>query len=327
ALERQIGQSFVVKATYLGTRGVNLFAIYNPNQKPIEIVNGREFTPATATVPNPAFGGYRNVANISDQWYNALQLVVEKRSSGGLRFNGSYTWSRNIDTGGGAGTKCAEQVQGASSFSTYNSRNIKADKGLSSIHVAHNAILSYGYDLPFGQGRRWGSNWSSAANYILGGWTLNGTNTYRTGLPVNLSMTPQQNRCTSQGCGGQRPDLIPGGNNNPILENWDPNVRYFDPSQFSVAPLGFFSNLGRNTLIRPGQFVMNLSIYKDNRIGENKNLQFRVEFFNFLNHPNFGVPASSVFRDATGALNANVGRINTTSADMRRVQLGLKFTF
>src|SRR3989304_3371501 len=128
-------------------------------------------------------------------------------------------------------------------------------------------------------------------------------------------MTPQQNRCTAQGCGGQRPDLIPGGNNNPILENWDPNVRYFDPSQFSVAPLGFFSNLGRNTLIRPGQFNMNLSIYKDNRIGEGKTLQFRAEFFNFLNHPNFGAPAAGVFRDATGALNANVGRITTTSTD------------
>ncbi|MBI4464562.1 MAG: hypothetical protein HY647_07650, partial [Acidobacteria bacterium] len=213
ALERQIGQALVVKATYLGTRGINLFAIYNPNQKPLEIVNGRQFTSATATVPNPAFGGYRYIGNISDQWYNALQLVVEKRSTGGLRFNGSYTWSRNIDTGGGAGIKGAEQVSGASSFSSYNSRNIRADKGLSSLHVAHNATLSYGYDLPFGQGRRWGSNWTSAMNYVLGGWTLNGTNTWRTGLPVNISMTPQQNRCTAQGCGGQRPDLIPGGNN------------------------------------------------------------------------------------------------------------------
>ena len=326
ALERQMGQSFVVKATYLGTRGVDLFAVYNPNQRPIEIVNGREFTSATAKVPNPAFGGFRNTANISDQWYNALQLVVEKRSSGGLRFNGSYTWSRNIDTGGGAGTKGAEQVSGAASFTVYNSRNIAADKGLASIHVAHNATLSYGYDLPFGQGRRWGSNWSSAANYILGGWTLNGINTLRTGLPVQISMTPLQNRNTAQ-TGGQKPDLIPGGNNNPILENWDPNDRYFDTSQFSVAPLGYFSNLGRNTMIRPGQFVMNFSIYKDNRIGENKNLQFRAEFFNFLNHPNFGVPAANVFRDAGGALNANVGRITTTSTDMRRIQLGLKFTF
>ena len=332
ALEKQIGESYVFKATYIGTRGVDLFAVYNPNQKPIEIVNGREFTSATAKVPNPNFGGYRNIANISDQWYNALQLVAEKRSSGGLRFNTSYTWSRNIDTGGGAGIKCAEQVAGASSFSIYNSRNFASEKGLSSIHVAHNFTLSAGYDLPFGQGRRYGSNWSSPANFVLGGWGINSSSSYRTGLPVNISMTPQQNRCTAQGCGGQRPDLIPGGDNNPIREEWDPNAptidsAYFDPRQFAVSPLGFMSNLGRNTLIRPSQFNINLSLSKDNLIGENGNLQFRAEFSNFLNHPNFGAPSGGVFQTAAGAFSPTVGRINTTSTDMRKIQFGLKYSF
>jgi hypothetical protein len=330
SLERQIGQEYVVKATYLGTRGVNLFAVYNPNQKPVEIVAGREFTSPTATVPNPNFGGYRHIGNISDQWYHALQLVAEKRSSIGLRLNGSYTWSKNLDTGGGAGIKCAEQVSGASSFSIYNSLNVASDKGLSSIHVAQNFILSYGYDLPFGEGRTWGSDWTGLAKHLLGGWTVNGTNTFRTGLPVNLSMTPQQNRCTAQGCGGQRPDLIPGGNNNPILDDWTPD-RYFDPSQFSVPATGFWSNLGRNTLIRPGQFNMNLSVYKDTRLGETRNLQFRAEFFNFLNHPNFGAPSANVFQSiptpTSNGLNSNVGRITSTSTSMRQMQVGVKYTF
>jgi hypothetical protein len=120
--------------------------------------------------------------------------------------------------------------------------------------------------------------------------------------------------------------LIPGGNNNPVLEDWTPE-KYFDPSQFVVQPLGFYGNVGRNTLIGPGQVSMNFSLSKDNRLGEGKNLEFRAEFFNFLNHPNFRGPNASIFRNAVGALSPNVGRITATSTTMRQIQLGLKLTF
>src|SRR5206468_11282119 len=103
SLERQVGQTLVLKANYVGTRGVNLFAIYNPNQKPTIIRDGRQFTPSDAQVPNPNFTSYRYVAPICDQIYNALQLVVERRSRAGLAFNASYTWSRHIGNGGCAG--------------------------------------------------------------------------------------------------------------------------------------------------------------------------------------------------------------------------------
>ena len=94
-----------------------------------------------------------------------------------------------------------------------------------------------------------------------------------------------------------------------------------------VTPLGFFGNLSRNTLTRPGQFNWNFSITKDNRVGEGRNLEFRAEFFNFLNHPNFGGPGNNVFRNAAGDLDPNVGRITATSTPMRQIQFGLKFTF
>jgi len=325
SLERQVGQTLVVKANYVGTRGVNLFAIYNPNQKPTVIRDGRQFTPPDAQVPNPNFTSYRYVAPISDQIYNALQLVAERRSRAGLALNASYTWSRNIDNGGGAGIKGAEQIAGAASFAVYNGRDLTSERGLSSLHVKHNFILAYSYELPFGAGRRWANQSSGPFNHLLGGWSVNGTNTIRSGLPINLQMTPRQSGCAAQSC-NERPDLRPGGNNNPVLDHWTPE-RYFDPSNFLVQPLGFFGNLGRNTLTRPGQFNLNASLTKDNRLGEGKNLEFRAEFFNFLNHPNFGAPSNTVFRDAAGNLDPNVGRITTTSTKMRQIQFGLKFLF
>jgi hypothetical protein len=325
SLERQIGQSLVVKANYVGTRGVNEFLIYNPNQKPTIIRNGRQFTPSDAQVPNPNFTSYRYVAPVADQIYNALQLVVERRSRAGLAFNASYTWSRNIDDGGGAGIKGAEQIAGAARFSAYNGHDLASERGLSSLHVKHNFILGYSYDLPFGPGRRWGNGSSGPLKYALGGWSLNGTNSIRSGLPINLVMTPRQSGCVAQSC-DERPDLRPGGNNNPVLQHWTPE-RYFDPSNFVVQPLGYFGNVARNTLIRPGQLSLNLALTKLNRLAEGKDLEFRAELFNFLNHPNFGAPNNNVFTDAVGTLDPNVGRITTTSIPMRQVQLGLKYIF
>ena len=325
SLERQIGQTLVVKANYVGTRGVNLFAIYNPNQKPTIIRDGRQFTPPNAQVPNPNYTSFRYVAPISNQIYNALQLVVERRSRAGLAFNASYTWARNIDNGGGAGIKGAEQIAGAASFAVYNGKDLSSERGLSSLHVKHNFILGYSYELPFGPGRHWGNQSTGPVKYVLGGWAINGTNTIRSGLPINIQMTPRQSGCVAQSC-PERPDLRPGGNNNPVLDHWTPE-RYFDPSNFVLQPTGYFGNVGRNTLMRPGQVNVNLSFTKENRLAEGKNLEFRAELFNFPNHPNFGAPANSVFRDADGNLDPNVGRITSTATPMRQIQFGLKLVF
>src|ERR1041385_7178822 len=155
--------------------------IFNPNQKPTIIQKGRQFTPSDAQVPNPNFTSYRYVAPVASQIYNALQLVVERRTRAGLAFNGSYTWSRNIDNGGGAGIKGAEQIIGAASFAAYNGHDLSSERGLSSLHVKHNFILGYSYDLPFGPGRRWGNGASSVVRHTMGGWSINGTNGIRSG--------------------------------------------------------------------------------------------------------------------------------------------------
>lgn len=324
SIERQLGQTAVAKINYMGMRGLNQYTIYNPNQPQTQVVNGRQFTPATARAPNPNFTSYRYVAPISDQFYHALQVVMEKRLSRGLRFESSFTFSRNIDDGGSTGIKGAESVS-SGAFAISNGFDHKADRGLSILNVQRNFITSGTYDFPWGSGRHWGSQWNGWTDRLLGGWSLNSVMTLRSGLPVPIAMTPKQDRCSAQTC-VERPDLIPGGNNNPVLPHWTPN-QYYDPSQFAVPALGFFGNLGRNTVIGPGLFDLDLSFLKEIRITEGKTLQFRAEFFNILNHPNFGMPSVNVFVNAAGALDPNAGRITSTSTTMRQIQFGLKFKF
>ncbi|MBI4464505.1 MAG: hypothetical protein HY647_07350 [Acidobacteria bacterium] len=321
SLERQLGEASVVKVNYIGARGVNIFAVENPNAARTEVVNGRHVVPVDRYT-NPAFADFRMPSPISNQWYNGVQGVLEYRLRGGLRFNTSYTLARNIDNGGGGGVKGSENIQGTN-FNVRNNYDRAGDKGLSAIHVKHNFIVSYTYEMPFGSGRRWGSTWPAVANYLLGGWDISGSSTLRSGTPTDIGS--RGNVTCRSACAGI-PDLIPGGNNNPVLDNWTPD-QYFDYTQFQMQPPKTFGNLGRNTMIRPGVINTNFSLRKDNRIGEGKNLEFRAEFFNLLNSPNFGSPNTTIWRNDAGALNGDRARITTTSNKMRQIQFGLKLTF
>ena len=329
SVEQQLGQNWVFKANYLGMRGLNQFGQINPNQALAkQDANGRWYTPVDAKnpngyFPNPNFVSYRYYSPFGDQYFHAGQFVVEKRFAQGVRFNVSYTWAKNINSGA-VSTRGGENVSGSPNASG-NIYDLAGEKGLSGIHIAHNFIASYTYELPFGNGRPLGSQWTGVVDRLFGGWMVSGSGTLRSGLPGTLTMTPKQSRCIANHC-PDRPNLIPGGNNNPVLKNWTREL-YYDPLQFSLPTLGYFGNVGRNTLIQPGQVTMNLSVSKVNRLGEGKNLAFRAEFFNLFNHVNYGGANLSVFRNAAGALNGSVGRITDTATPMRRIQLGFKLTF
>jgi len=346
-VERQLSQTLVAKATYSGTRGLDLPAINNPDQPiPIRITNPSTgalswFTPGTGTVPsaprpNPNFANERYTSQVGNTYYHALQLSLEQRFRSGLLLNTSYTWSKNIDDVA-IGVKCADGI--SSDVIVYNVYDIAADRGLSPLDTRHNFSLSYSYELPFGRGKAFGSNSAGVTRVLLGGWQFNGIFSARTGLPIN-ALDSFANARTNPSLVEDRPDLLPGKSNNPTQgvtagcagitagrTLGGPNL-YFDPCSFTPALPGFFGNTGRDTVIQPGLFTWNASLFKEIPLGsERHRLEFRAEFFNLLNRANFSFPNSHIFTSAAGTINPAVGTIVATSTIPRNIQFGLKYTF
>ena len=120
-----------------------------------------------------------------------------------------------------------------------------------------------------------------------------------------------------------RPNLRPGASNNPVLGGPD---RYYDPNAFELPPPGQYGNLGRNTLIGPGFWDVDFSLVKITPVGERLKAEFRAEFFNILNHANFGLPSLATF-NTDGTVRGAAGRITSTANTSRQIQLGLKVSF
>ena len=329
-IQRQIGGSWVGSATYTGTRGVSLVGVIDQIQPAVQTdAQGLLFTPNLAPPINPALDSTRTYANLGDSIYNALGLRLQKRFSHGLEFSVSYTWSKNIGTGvlglNGAGTSSTF----GSGFTSGNLWNYKEyDRSLLDQDVRNNFSLNYTYELPIGQGRYFGSNMGRTANLIFGGWQINGIVSARSGLPVTITGGGYNVSNFCRSC-SIRPLLKPGGNNDPVTGNIND---WIDESQFlpvrppNVPALGYFGNLGRNTLSGPRQTKVDFSIFKVFPVAEEKSLQFRAEFFNLPNHPNFAGPSAAVFTN-TGAVSPTLGIIDQTLGTSRQIQLALKFEF
>jgi carboxypeptidase family protein/TonB-dependent receptor-like protein len=323
-IERQIGQTWVAKASYLGNRGVDLVAVINQVQPALSTdAQGRQFTQLNAPSLNPALDSTRSYAPLGDSVYNALQLQLQKRFSRGLQISGSYTWSKNLSDVGIALKGGEATVGGRSGTAMSNLYDYKGfDRGRADQDVPHNFVVNYTYELPFGQGRAFGGGAGKTANALLSGWQINGVFRGRSGLPGGISGPGYQSNNYCRNC-VVRPNLKAGGNNNPVIGDVN---HWFDETQFEVVPAGYFGNVGANTLSGPKQVAMDFSVFKAFPVGEERNLQFRAEFFNIANHPNFSQPSGAVF-DTNAVVVAAPGKISTTNGPSRQIQLALKFEF
>jgi hypothetical protein len=190
-------------------------------------------------------------------------------------------------------------------------------------------VVSTVYDLPVGKGRKANVN-NSVLDAIVGGWSAGGILTIQSGMPGNLNIGGQDNARTASG-GYDRPNFT---GTSPYLDNPTPS-RYFNLDSFVVAPDGQFGNVGRNSIIGPGIIGFDGEIHKNFKMPykEGHILQFRLEAFNALNHPNWGMPSLNILagapRDASNPklARAGFGVVNGTQGSMRQVQLGLKYSF
>jgi hypothetical protein len=175
---------------------------------------------------------------------------------------------------------------------------------------------SFSYELP------WGRNLTGVRGALAGGWQVSGIVTAMGGVPFTVSSNAALTHPLDRG-GAPRPDLVPGGDHNPILGGTE---QYFDPTQFVPQQRGFLGNLGRNTLVGPGLARVDLSAIKQWSLGGGRSVQVRAEAFNITNRANFALPSATLF-NANGARLAAAGRITRTVTSARQGQLAVRFGF
>ncbi len=279
---------------------------------------GTYFVPTT-TKANPAIANMWTWFSEGVSSYNALQVDVNRRFSGGLTLRGAYTFSKVLDDGDSLNAT----TSGGGPALASNPFNLRSDWGLGTFDVRHVAVANATYTLPLGYGRRFLGSVRGFGSAAVSGWTVNSIVTLQGGFPFSpqLSYNPSNNGDTRNPV---RPFANPAFTGPVILGKDD---KWFNPNAF-LAPAntpangGFYGNVGRDTLIGPSLATWDFSVLKDIPIRERLNLQFRAEIFNLLNRANFNLPNAVVFTPS--GVSPTAGAITSTSTASRQVQFGLK---
>jgi hypothetical protein len=312
-VQRSLGKDTVLNLSYVGSRGYNLL-VQNDTNPPIPaIVNGQ---PNFLNAPrnNPNLGAI--AVNLPDgsSWYNSLQVYLTRNVGPRWQFQGAYTYSKCLDYGSMAfALESSNSAQQARS----DPYNLARDKGKCDFDVKHTFTGSATYFVPL------------RGNRIVEGWQLSTIAMAHSGNPFSVQDGFDRVGLNNPaGTPGQRPNLVPGRSNNPILGQVD---QWYDPSAFALQGTGFLGNLGRNTLVGPRLFQLDMALAKTTRVTENTSLQFRIEAFNLFNHPNFGIPGQYLYtgvdQNDNGIPNPNAGRITNTVSSGRELQFALKLRF
>jgi Carboxypeptidase regulatory-like domain/TonB dependent receptor len=325
-LQQQVMTNTVVEVAYIGSESHHLQRNGEWNTT-VPISTG--VFPAVfnqANRINPAFGSLTVSRWDSNADYSALQITFRRRATSGLQYQAFYTYSKSIDQKSTlAGGESRQEVNTVMDF-----QNRNADRALSAFDARHNFVLSATYPFPFKFQQKLLSG-------VLGGWTINGIATFRSGEPfgarVNSNVSANGDRWVPD-----RPNLNPGFSPNPTsgvsagckigsrtIAAGTPlktPTLWYDPCAFSRPAPGHYGNVGRNTITGPGLQDVDASLEKVFKPIERVNIQARAEVFNLLDHANFYLPGYNVFSGSAGVISRLIsypgGRI---------MQFGLKVLF
>jgi Carboxypeptidase regulatory-like domain len=281
------------------------------------VPSGTLYIPVTAR-PNPylattLYTFFSGIAN-----YNALAVDVERRFANGLQFRGTYTWSRNLDDGSGIGNS----VTANTALSVENPYNLRQDYGVSPLNITNQASGNFVYDLPFGAGKTWLTGATGPIGKLVSGWQVSGIITLQSGFSFSPQVGSNRSGNGDNSVNPDRPSLNPAFTGPIIIGT---QQQWFNRNAFSLPLPGTWGDLRRATLLGPGLATVDFSMVKRTSISERVRLEFRAEFFNMLNHTNFGLPNIGVFSGTS--YNPGAGLITTTATTSRQVQFGLKLIF
>jgi hypothetical protein len=298
-IQQQLASSLVLDADYVGSVGRHLFIQPSANTA---------LTPGPGPValrqPFPAYGGaFSFDENVGNSSYNALQVKLQKSLSYGLSFLGSYTWSKSLDI--------QSEGQSGSIETIYD---YGRDWGPSDFNRSQLFVFSTVYQLPFGKGKTHLSGANAVERAILGNWNIGGIVTLDSGRPFSIVAGGD---IANVGGGTQRAQVV----GNPNTGFTQSRLEWFNTAAFALPTVYTFGNEGRNNLTGPSQKNVDFITYKDFPFAERMTLQLRGEFFNILNHANFGQPNNNVQGGSA------FGTITSTATAPREIQFALKLTF
>ena len=332
-LQYEVTPNQTFQIGYVGNTVRHLGVYINPNS-PSQLLppglNPFDYSPYPDFQTSTTYSSFAG-----DSYYNSLQANFERRFSAGLQLLTNFTWA-----------KCrtdAVDVLNSTAVSAYRAVllpgfGIQGDYGLCDFQIAHVFHLSGTYQLPIGPGKRYLGNSSGLVNQALGGWSTNWILTLQDGQPFTV---PSAVGTFSGPNGGAIALLVPGVN--PIAGPHNVN-QWMNPAAFTSPPAATaigqadYAPLGGapSQLIGPGFHRLDFALFKQFRTSERTSLEFRAEFFNLTNTPNFAAPgfAGNGVVAAPGALDytspSTFGKINSTrdlQNDQREIQFALKFYF
>jgi hypothetical protein len=308
-VQRVIATNWLVQAAYVGSKATKQFdshninpAVYVPGVGP----NGQPLSTTANTQSRrilPTIGNLEIESTAAYSNYNSFQAVLDKRMSKGLTIMASYVYSKvlglNVPLGeGGGGTRSPFMPN--------------LDYGVMPEDITHRFIGSFIYQLP-----KFSSD-GSALSLLTNGWATEGIVNWQSGVPFTVRSGVDNSRTgvgldTADQVGN--PNLASDRSQNAKLAQW------FNTAAFQANALGTVGNTGINTLRGPRLTNIDFAFTKATHIFREQNVLFRAEFFNILNHPNFGNPNSSL------SAGSQFGRITTNVGTPRNIELSLRYSF
>jgi hypothetical protein len=312
-LEKQFGSN-VFRIGYVGMRGGDIA---------INLPDINRALPSGAATPNPRpFAAFPRLTTIGylttngSSEYNALQINFNRRLTKGLSLTSGFSRASAHDnvTGLGTGTGAYGNLvgplpQGIANVQTYDWAN-------SDFNILNRFTFGGNYDLPFARGLK------GISGTLLGGWQMNGSMAWQTGLPFTVTTQGATSGIIGVGGNTERPNLA---NSNIRVANPTVGItgQFLDPAAFSIPATGTLGNAPRNLGYGPNQSAINVSLFKTFTFMEHYNLQFRTEVFNLPNHPVFDRPQFNNLG------NPNFGKITGLAPgySMRQIQFAAKLLF
>jgi hypothetical protein len=297
----------------------------------LQDTNGVNYVNDLVTPAARPFPSYSNISVISfaaQSNYNSLQLEVKQAITRGLSLTADYVYSHAL----------SEVLDnGVLNGGPQQPFNYAAEYGNGSNDIRNNLSYTLLYQLPFGPGKQFLNSDSAFSKDVFGGWSLASLGIFHSGVASTVYIST--NNGISSNTTNQRPNIVPGVS--PVLSKTSHVktasnvVPWLNFSAFAEPAAGTYGNSRNGNFFGPGFAQADLSAIKDTPITEHVKAQFRAEYFNILNHPNFGTPSAGLYGNTTWSPSsaATFGQISNTVGSSigfgtaRQIQFALKILF